>query len=170
MLRRCAVTAFQPRSVTAFQYGLLVRVVGVHARSGRTGAAMFSACPALGWCKPEHQRLVTRAPKHMGLARHGPSNAHRTCAAVVHPHRHAVAIVPVVVMCFTRVASDPMFFSLHRVVLYRLPPLPAHQTIQEQPPEPRSCGGVEACFGTARSWSRPQPRRPVAFTSGVAAT
>ena len=136
MLRRCAVTAFQPRSVTAFQYGLLVRVVGVHARSGRTGAAMFSACPALGGCKPEHQRLVTRAPKHMGLARHGPSNAHRTCAAVVHPHRHAVAIVPVVVMCFTRVASDPMFFLFTELCSIGFPPFQPTRRSKNSRPSP----------------------------------
>ena len=167
MLRRCAVTAFQPRSVTAFQYGLLVRVVGVHARSGRTGAAMFSACPALGGCKLEHQRLVNQAHGSRTPWAIKCSQNMRGCSTSAPTRRgHCTSGCNVLyISCLL-----PHVFSLHRVVLYRLPPLPAHQTIQEQPPEPRSCGGVAACFGTARSWSRPQPRRPVAFTSGVAAT
>ena len=170
MQRRCAVTAFRPGSVTVFQYGLLVHVVSVHARSGRTDTAMSSACPGLEGCIPERQRLVTRAPEHMGLTRHGPSSVHRTCADVVHtPTRrgHCTSGCSVLYTSVLGRLLPHRCFLPTELCSIDLPlPLPSHQTIQEQPPG----GGAAARFGTARSWSRPQPRRLAAPTSGVAAT
>ena len=143
VLRRCAVTAFQPGSVTVFQYGLLVHVVSVHARSGRTDTAMSSACPGLGGCIPERQRLVTRAPKHMGLTRHGPSSVHRACADVVHTLTRRGHCTSGCSVLYTSVLGRllPHRCSPHRVVLYRPPP-----PLSDPPDDPRTAARAQVAW------------------------